>query len=45
MDDKDFRDLFRQIANLYELAPDIAAELLQRILNILPHCDPADEYS
>ena len=45
MEDKEFRELFQRIVNQYELEPDIAEELLQRILNILSHCDPEDEYS
>ena len=45
MTDKEFKELFQRIVNQYELEPDIAEELLQRILNILSHCDPADEYS
>ena len=45
MEDQEFRELFQRIVDQYELEPDIAEELLQRILNILSHCDPADEYS
>ena len=45
MEDKEFRELFQRIIDQYELEPDIAEELLQRILNILLNCDSADEYS
>ena len=45
VEDKEFQELFQRIVDQYELAPDIAEELLQRILNILSHCDPEDEYS
>ena len=45
MEDKEFRELFQRIVDQYELASEIAEEFLQRILNILSHCDPADEYS
>jgi hypothetical protein len=45
VEDKEFQELFQRIVDQYELAPDIAEELLQRILNILLHCDSADEYS
>ena len=43
VEDKEFQELFQRIVDQYELAPDIAEELLQRILNILSYCDPADE--
>ena len=45
MEDKEFRELFLRIVDQYELAPDIAEELLHRILNVLWNCDPGDEYS
>ena len=45
VEDKEFRELFQRIVDQYALAPDVAEELLQRILCILSHCDPADEYS
>ena len=45
VEDKEFQELFQRIVDQYELAPDIAEELLQRILNILSRCDPTDEYS
>ena len=36
MDDEDrFRVLFQRIVEMYQLSPEIAAELLQRILRIL----------
>ena len=33
--EEQFRELFQRIAELYQLSPEIAAELLQRILHIL----------
>ena len=45
VEDKEFRELFQRIVDQYALAPDVAEELLQRILNMLSRCDPADEYS
>ena len=41
MEDADFRELFQQIVDRYELAPDVAAELLQRILWILKKAEDA----
>lgn len=35
MEDANFMELFQRIVDRYELAPDVAAELLQRILAIL----------
>jgi len=35
MEDANFKELFQRIVNRYELAPDVAAELLQKILKIL----------
>ena len=35
MEDANFKELFQRIVNRYELAPDVAAELLQKILRIL----------
>ena len=35
MDEEQFRELFRRFIEQYELSPDIAEELLQKILNIL----------
>lgn len=35
MNDKDFRKLFERLVEDYELDPDIADKLLQRILEIL----------
>ena len=35
MEDENFKELFQRIVNRYELAPDVAAELLQKILKIL----------
>ena len=45
VEDKEFQELFQRIVDQYALAPDVAEELLQRILNMLSRCDPADEYS
>ena len=35
MEDANFKELFQRIVDRYELAPDVASELLQRILAIL----------
>lgn len=35
MDDEYFKQLFERIVEVYQIAPDTAAELLQRILEIL----------
>ena len=35
MEDPNFKELFQRIVDRYELAPDVAAELLQKILKIL----------
>ncbi len=35
MEEANFKELFQRIVDQYELAPDVAAELLQRILAIL----------
>lgn len=40
-DDEDFKELFTRLITIYELAPDVADELLQSILLIL--CDAMDE--
>lgn len=45
MDDACFAELIQLVADQYELEPDLADEVLQRILNILFRCDPKDEYS
>ena len=39
MEDENFKELFQRIVNRYELAPDVAAELLQRILAILKNTE------
>ena len=39
MEDTNFRELFKRIVERYELAPDVAAELLQRILAILKNTE------
>lgn len=39
MEDANFKELFQRIVNRYELAPDVAAELLQRILAILKNTE------
>ena len=35
MEDTNFKELFQKIVDRYELAPEVAAELLQKILKIL----------
>lgn len=40
MEDTDFKELFQGIVDRYELDPDIAADLLQRILKILEKMEP-----
>ena len=39
MEDANFKELFQRIVDRYELAPDVAAELLQRILDILKNTE------
>lgn len=39
MEDANFKELFQRIVDRYELAPDVAAELLQRILAILKNSE------
>ena len=39
MVDANFKELFQRIVDRYELAPDVAAELLQRILAILKNTE------
>ena len=39
MEDSNFKELFQRIVDRYELAPDVAAELLQRILAILKNTE------
>ena len=39
MEDAKFKELFQRIVDRYELAPDVAAELLQRILAILKNTE------
>ena len=39
MEDANFKKLFQTIVELYELAPDVASELLQRILAILKNTE------
>ena len=43
MEDANFKELFQRIVDRYELAPDVAAELLQRILAILKILKSAEE--
>ena len=45
MEDPEFRELFHRLIDQYALEPDIAEELLQRILDLLSHNNPAEEYS
>ena len=39
MEDANFMELFQRIVDRYELAPDVAAELLQRMLAILKNTE------
>lgn len=39
MEDANFMELYQRIVDRYELAPDVAAELLQRILAILKNTE------
>ena len=39
MEDAKFKELLQRIVDRYELAPDVAAELLQRILAILKNTE------
>jgi len=39
MEDAYFKELFQRIVDRYELAPDVASELLQRILAILKNTE------
>ena len=39
MEEANFKELFQRIVDRYELAPDVAAELLQRILAILKNTE------
>ena len=39
MEDANFKELFQWIVDRYELAPDVASELLQRILAILKNTE------
>ena len=39
MEDAKFKELFQRIVDRYELAPDVATELLQRILTILKNTE------
>ena len=39
MEEADFKALFQKMVDRYELAPDVAAELLQRILAILKNTE------
>lgn len=39
MEDANFKELFQRIVDRYELAPDVASELLQRILAILKNTE------
>lgn len=43
MEDNEFRYLFQRILNQYELAPNIAEKLLQRILKALSQYMTSDE--
>ena len=39
MEDANFKELVQRLVDQYELAPDVAAELLQRILTILKNTE------
>ena len=39
MEDTNFKELFQKIVDRYDLAPEVAAELLQRILTILENTE------
>ena len=39
MEDPNFKELFQRIVDRYKLAPDVAAELLKRILAILKNTE------
>ena len=39
MEDAKFKELFQRIVDRYELVPEVAAELLQRILAILKNTE------
>ena len=39
MEDANFKELVQGLVDQYELAPDVAAELLQRILTILKNTE------
>ncbi len=39
MEEAIFKELFQRIVDQYELAPDVAAELLQKILTILKNTE------
>ena len=43
MEDSEFRELFQRLAEQYALPPDMAEELLRRILAILSRRDAPDE--
>lgn len=40
-----FKELFQKIVERYELSPDVAAELLKKILAILSNKDSTDKSS
>ena len=42
MEDANFKELFQRIMERYELSPDVAAELLQRVLIILKNSENED---
>lgn len=44
MENREFRELFQRLVERYELAPEIAEALLQRILRILAHWDQENGY-
>ena len=43
-EDTNFKELFQRIVDRYELDPDVAAELLQRILAILADSEARENF-
>ena len=42
-EEEEFKQLFRRIVEMYQISPDTAAELLQRILSILADSQEENE--
>lgn len=45
MDEEEFRQLFLKIMNLYQISPEVATELLKKILTILKNGENQDNSS